>query len=191
MRLILFVVILICTLFSCKQKNSTYATFSGKITMPNSDSLQITGQEIPYRKIIKLNKDGTFSDTIRLHQSFATIYDGTESTTLYFKNGYNLNMTLNTLEFDETVSFTGEGANTNQKIVDLILFREKMDNDNSYYELSKERFEEKIDHDINVFMTKIAADTSLDSIFLNRFKNSFKNLKERLSNEYNIKNQIN
>ena len=37
----------------------------------------------------------------------------TEGTTMFLKNGYDLTLTLDTKDFDETIVYKGKGANEN------------------------------------------------------------------------------
>ncbi|MCD8529621.1 MAG: hypothetical protein LRY25_02610 [Flavobacterium sp.] len=39
--------------------------------------------------------------------------DGNEGTTMFLKNGYDLTLTLDTKDFDETIVYKGKGANEN------------------------------------------------------------------------------
>ena len=47
-----------------EEKPKDYLSFSGTITNANSDSIVIYSKE--YRKVIKLNADGSFSDTLKV-----------------------------------------------------------------------------------------------------------------------------
>ena len=103
---------------SCEKEPKNYVTFSGKITGPNSDSIQIKKGD--YRKVIHVNEDGTFSDTLKVEPSSYTLYDGGEYAYLFLKNGFDINMTLDTKAFDETIQFTLEGANHSNFLAEKI-----------------------------------------------------------------------
>lgn len=105
-------------LMSCEKEPKNYVTFSGKITGPNSDSIQIKKGD--YRKVIHVNDDGTFSDTLKVQPSSYTLYDGGEYAYLFLKNGFDIHMTLDTKAFDETIQFTGEGANHSNFLAEKI-----------------------------------------------------------------------
>jgi len=92
-------------LIACKEEPKDYVTFSGKITDKNSDSILLRTRS--FSKIIKVNPDGTFKDTLKVETGMFNFYDGGESTNLYLKNGYDLSMTLDTKMFDETIKFEG------------------------------------------------------------------------------------
>ncbi len=120
-------------LFSCGNKDKTetkteteteikneYVTFSGKITNMNSDSISIRAKG--YAKRIEVKEDGSFSDTLDVSPGFFVLFDGGEYSRLYLKNGYNLNMTLDTEQFDKSISYTGEGAENSNFLADKIRF---------------------------------------------------------------------
>ena len=102
-----------------------YATISGKITnhLGKNGSLRAEG----YQKEIHINEDGTFSDTVHVgvKGKVFTFSDGNEVTDVFLKNGYDLHLTLNTDEFDESLKYTGKGAENNnflaQKMLLLLL----------------------------------------------------------------------
>lgn len=110
---------------SCEEdKPKDYVTFSGKITNKNSDEIKIYDKT--YTKIIKVNEDGSFSDTLKVSKGKYRFYDGNEGTMLFLENGYDLNMTLDTELYDETIKYTGVGAENNNYLAEEALFQEKL-----------------------------------------------------------------
>lgn len=99
--------------------------FSGKIENPNSDSLTLSNSIAGKLAVIRLKKDGTFRDTLTLKEGEYTLYDGTERTSVYLKPEDNLSLSLNTKEFDESIVYTGTGANENNYIAQRLLWMEK------------------------------------------------------------------
>jgi len=98
--------------------------FSGKITNPNSDKIKISGNGV--KQVIPVAKDGTFSASFAAPEGIYEFYDGAEYTTLYLKNGFDLNMTLDTAMFDETIVYKGKGANENNALAANALEEEKV-----------------------------------------------------------------
>ena len=121
LSLLLLVAILIA---SCESEPKDYATLSGKITDKSSDSVVVRTRT--FSKTIAVNEDGTFSDTLKVEAGFYNFYDGNESTNIYLKNGYDLNITLDTKEFDESIAFTGNGAESNNFLAKKALISEKL-----------------------------------------------------------------
>jgi thiol-disulfide isomerase/thioredoxin len=89
-----------------------YALFSGKIANFDAETFSVSGNDID--REIKINTDGTFTDTLKLVQSgFYTLKIGRETSSVYLKNGYDLKMTIDTNQFDETITYNGLGATEN------------------------------------------------------------------------------
>lgn len=120
----ILLVISVITLFSCSEQSKEFATFSGKITNKNSDSIVLRTRE--YSKTIPVQEDGTFSDTLTIAPGIYNFYDGGESTNLFLKNGYNIHMTLDAEFFDETTKYTGKGAESSNFLAQKSLLEEKL-----------------------------------------------------------------
>ncbi|MFD2823458.1 redoxin domain-containing protein [Lacinutrix iliipiscaria] len=114
----------ITTLIACKEEPKDYMTFSGTIIDKNSDSIVVSNKT--YSKTIKVNEDGTFSDTLKIESGRYSFYDGGESTSLYLQNGFDLNMTLDTKMFDETIVYAGLGSETNNYLAKKSLMEETL-----------------------------------------------------------------
>jgi hypothetical protein len=86
--------------------------FSGCIENPNNEEVTIYGPN-RYKKVIKLS-EGCFSDNLKIETNGEyTFSDGNETTTLYFEKGYDLKITLDTEEFDESIVYKGIGDKPN------------------------------------------------------------------------------
>lgn len=119
--------LLTISIVGCKnepEKPKDYVTLSGKITNQNSDSIVVRSRT--YSKTLTVNSDGTFKDTLKVEPGLYNFYDGSESTTLFLKNGYDLNITLDTTEFDETVTFSGEGSEHSNYLAQHSLLQEEL-----------------------------------------------------------------
>lgn len=108
----------------CQEKPKDYVTFSGNITDKNSDSVVIRSRS--FSKTIKVNEDGSFSDTLKVSPGIYNFYDGGESTNIFLKNGFNINMTLDTKMFDETAKYTGVGSENSNFLAQKSLLEEKL-----------------------------------------------------------------
>ncbi len=114
------------SIVACKEEApKDYATFSGKIENKNSDSLFIY-QGRDFKKTIKVNEDGTFSDTLKVTTGVFGLYDGKEQTTLFLANDMDLKMTLDTKEFDESIKFSGDGAEKSIFLSERMRFEEEL-----------------------------------------------------------------
>ena len=161
--LFLFAVVLL----ACKEESKDYVTLSGTITNMHSDSLVVRTRT--FKKVIKVENDGTFKDTLFVETGIYNLYDGTESTSVFLKNGFELNLTLDTKAFDETVQYTGKGSEHSNFLAEATLLREKLlDVDELSAldpELLDDRFEE-IELKLNDFYTSKPA---IDSAIVNKY----------------------
>ncbi|MEO2143345.1 MAG: hypothetical protein ABGW83_04380, partial [Flavobacteriaceae bacterium] len=117
-KIIVFMIIII--LSSCKTDND-YVNFKGTVTNPNSDSLQISSSK--YKKTIRLSKDNTFSDTLKLNAGKFMVFDGKIAVMIYLKNGYDIEMNVKSniidsnsnkiSNFRESINFKGKGSDIN------------------------------------------------------------------------------
>ncbi len=117
----------IAAVFSCKQTPEPvkdYVTLSGKIENQSSDSLVVRSRT--FTKTIKVAENGTFSDTLKVDAGVFNLYDGSESTNIYLRNGFDLDMSLNTKMFDETIKFTGNGSEHSNFLAKNALMQEEM-----------------------------------------------------------------
>lgn len=96
--------------------------FSAKIENRNSDSLVIRSQK--FTKVIKSDAKGTFKDAFAVEPGFYQLFDGTEVASIYLKNGFDLNMTMNAKQFDETLSFKGKGEKENNFLAKMAMDNE-------------------------------------------------------------------
>ncbi len=124
----LIVLVAAFAIFSCKNEPEApkdYVMLSGKIENQNSDSLVIH-QGRNYSKTIKVNADGTFKDTLKVQTGIYGLYDGGESSSIYLKNGYDITMSLDTKQFDETISYKGNGAESSNYLAQKALMEENL-----------------------------------------------------------------
>ncbi|PWI29195.1 thioredoxin [Flavobacteriaceae bacterium LYZ1037] len=139
-----------------------YVTFSGTITNKNSDSVVLRTRD--YSKTIKVNSDGTFSDTLKVETGVYSFFDGNESTSVFLKNGFDINMTIDAKEFDETVKYTGTGSEHSNFLAEESLKQESLLNMD---ELSTITEMEELDIALDNIKTQLnefyASQTGIDS----------------------------
>lgn len=164
---------------SCKNEPKDYVTFSGKITNQNSDSIVIRSRG--YSKTIKVNSDGTFSDTLKVETGMYSFFDGAESSSIFLKNGYDINMTLDTKEFDETIKYSGVGSEQSNFLAQKSLLEEKL-YEQDFDKLDREGLNaafEKIEKDLTDFINN---GKNIDSTIVN---SSLANLKRSIAGNKN------
>lgn len=107
-------------------------TLSGKIDNPVSDSVFVKNSDDKLIWIAKLDEKNSFKGSFEITTGYYTIGDGNEHTAMYLKPGFDLNIYINTKEFDESIQFSGLGASENQYIAKAYLFDEGLGKLNNY-----------------------------------------------------------
>ena len=116
------------TFFSCDPQNSatlekTY--FGGEIINPNSNYIVLSKNTV-VKDTIYLNEKNQFFYTFdSVRSGIYSIRHKPESQIVLFEPGDSIMMRLNTLEFDETLVFTGEGSKKNNFLADMYLQNEE------------------------------------------------------------------
>jgi thiol-disulfide isomerase/thioredoxin len=181
MKKLLFIALAIA-LVACNEAPKDYATLSGKITNKNSDSL-ILRTRTGYTKTIKVLEDGTFSDTLKVEAGIYNLFDGTEFTNIFLKNGVDIHITIDAKEFDETISFTGKGAETSNYLAKKSLIQQKSLTPD-LLDLEEEAFKTKIAGAHKSFTELLESSKDLDSTVAAKEKESFNSMQNQLLSMY-------
>jgi thiol-disulfide isomerase/thioredoxin len=151
--------------------------FTATIQNRNSDSLVIRSRA--FSTTLKSDKNGVFTNTFAVAQpGFFQLFDGTESTMLYLKNGYDLTMAMDAKQFDETIKFKGAGEKENNYLAKKALwnetFFEKLETaDGTALNTMVDEYSKKAEEGIN--------DTTLDENFRNILKAQLGQEKQQLA----------
>lgn len=127
--------------------------FQADIANRNGDILFIKNNKIIVKEI-KVEGDGHFSTSFDVKEGMYQLYDGAEYSELFLKNGYDLKMKMDAKEFDESISYSGKGANENNYLADKI----RHEGDFNYDDLlasSPEDFNKKISEKQNAEMAAL------------------------------------
>ena len=137
--------LLILLLFlSCKSDNTT--VFSGKILNNTSDSISIyKDNNMIYESVI--DADGLFNITIdTISSGLYTFYHEPEFQYIIIDENDNLQIRLNTLDFDESLVYTGKGSSKNNFLMDVFLRSENDELEiNSQLDLAFDTFKILVD----------------------------------------------
>ncbi|WGH74139.1 TlpA disulfide reductase family protein [Tenacibaculum tangerinum] len=189
MKKIVYLLAFSIALVSCKEEQKDYVTFSGKITNKNSDSVIISNPQFRFNRVLKVDENGVFKDTMKVTNGFYRLFDGKESTTLYLKNGDDINLTLDTKEFDETIKYTGNGAEENNFIAKAAINQEKLFTDKGLMDLPELDFKAKVSSFVDDFNKEIEG-ASLDSTFVANQKKNITGLENYLTKMYEDKQYL-
>ena len=142
----LIILVIITVLFGCNNTqvcNSTY--FGGKIINPKSNCIILFENEIPLDTFY-LDKNNSFLGEIpSLQEGLFNFKHGNEQQYIYLQPKDSLLIRLNTWNFDETLVFSGKGAERNNLLIDSFLESEKERRIFfEYYDLSPTEFITKV-----------------------------------------------
>ena len=168
-------------MFACAEEPKDYVTFSGIITNTNSNSIQI--RKRGYTKKIQVNEDGTFSDTLKVDAGLYSMYNGSERTTIFLKNGYEINMTIDTEQFDETVSYTGPGSENSNFLAKKSLLEEKL-LEGDFDGLNQAGLNTKMNNIANKLNEYIDSAKDIDTMVINSSKEDVKGLVKSYKSYY-------
>ena len=183
---IIFVLVVFSLMFSCKEKkhSTEYATMSGSIT--NNDAKELTITSRGFSKIIPVNVDGTFTDSVKVKKGgYHTISDGKNKTALFLNNGNDIKLNYDYANFEKTISFSGDGSETSQYMIEKKAFdaKENVRNYKTFFKLDKDEFTAKIKR-LEEGMTTLLAIPKLDSVIKSQELNKNNRLLEYLKKNY-------
>jgi thiol-disulfide isomerase/thioredoxin len=157
-------------------------TLQANITNKNGDVLFIrSGRKIV--KEIKVDDKGDFKATFPITEGMYQLFDGAEYAQLYLKPGFDLKMSLDGKQFDETIKFTGKGANENNFIAEHALAEEKVDYE-ALLALDEPAFNKAYEAKLKNDIGKIETAKGLDPNFVTSFKEGINQGLEGLKQYY-------
>lgn len=186
-KLFISVIALLLIIISCKSepKVKNYVTLSGKITNAIGSELKIINNKNQPIKTISINDDGTFNDTLKVAKGVYTLFDGKEFAALYLENNFDININLDTKEFDESISFTGNGSEGSTYLAKKLRLQEKtFNNIDNIYSLEKQEFMNSLNKKKNDFLNLRDQYKNLDSILLDADTRDTDALFNFLANRY-------
>lgn len=187
----------ILLMVSCKKEQppKDYLVLHGTITNPiDSLKLRLFNPENSKNILIDVDVNGNFRDTLRLDApaTFNVVYDGIFA--LYLYNDMDLNITLNTKNFAETIRFSGKGEAENS----FIKFKSNASNAlygedyKVYYSLNQIDFDAKTNDYVQRLESELNSKKALlDSSFVRNQKESLKTFLEQNLVQYTEQQKIN
>lgn len=144
-KIIWLIVVLPLLVISCKNNNKVgdYVAIKGKLKSGDVEKITIQGRG--YSKDIEVDKNGAFSDTLKITNGVFAMVNGNDRITLFLKNGYNLNLEFKGDKFSDGIVYTGKGAVTNNFMEDKRSFyMSDLANPKTYFKLDKEAYKTKV-----------------------------------------------
>jgi len=110
-------------IYNC-QEPKNYVELSGLISHPTSDQITISSRE-GYSKVISVNSDGTFSDTLNVVEGRYRFSDGQKMGAIFLKNGNSTSFNVDTKSFYESLKFEGDDANKSNVLAEYAVLQNK------------------------------------------------------------------
>ncbi|TVZ55669.1 thiol-disulfide isomerase/thioredoxin [Lutibacter sp. Hel_I_33_5] len=145
MRKVLLFLVASILIISCKEKPlNDFVSLSGKFENIPDSTLTINGKNL--NKEIKINKDGTFKDTLKVESlGYYTLRTSSQvNIPIYLNNGYDLKINADANDVINSVTYEGYGEDSNNFTTAQIVFTKKMGDPNEFFSLEKEAFDTKI-----------------------------------------------
>ena len=133
----LFTIALATLLLACTNTNSNQVVISGTITNPKGDTVKIMMKDTSY--ITTLNEAAHFSISLNLDTTtYLSFFHGEESTAMFLKGDENVNLTIDTEFFDETIAY--EGSTESSYLAKAYLLGEEANTYGQLFTTEKEEF---------------------------------------------------
>ncbi|NND77701.1 MAG: TlpA family protein disulfide reductase [Flavobacteriales bacterium] len=122
-------VVSIMMIFSCTSKNAgdehvpDPIVISGKLTAPVDAVITLKAGNL--LESINIGPDGSFRDTLYIAEGYYRFIHKNENTNIYLTPGKDLHVELNYMQFDESLSYSGEGAAPNSYLSAKALKKEQ------------------------------------------------------------------
>ena len=117
--------ILFITLLSPITLAQNTMQFTAEITNRNADIIYIKTPDGKTFKEIKINPKDVFQDTFEVKEGLYILFDSSEYTLVYLKNGFDLNLKMDAKQFDESIIYSGKGAIENNYLAQKSLVNEE------------------------------------------------------------------
>ena len=186
MKNVFYLLVSLCVLVSCNKENK-YVTFSGKVVNPITDSLVIFHPQREFTKVIKLNEDGSFKDTIAVENGLFTMSNSKDFSLLYLINGDEITMNFDTNKFHETLNFSGSHAAENNFLATSLKKEVEFFTTPNLMQLPKETFDAKVADYMTDFNDRLAK-VELDKDFTGHQQKELINFKNYVEKDYLEKN---
>jgi len=149
-----------------KDTKADYALLTGKIENTRAKSAILNAGD--YTAEIAIATNGTFSDTLRIpEKGFYTLTIGRELTPMFLGKGDSIHVAIDAAQFDESVTYTGNGAEENNYLAKKALNNQTvMANTVAFYSLDEAGFKNTLSEMKTDNETKLTALKDIDTDFL-------------------------
>lgn len=140
------ILLLLCviSILGCKEEPKNYATLSGKILNAHESKTLKIFKDKTFEKLIMINQDGTFSDTLKIPEGDYSIQHGDEFGSIYLKNGFNSSLETDYNDFDKSMVFKGDGSDINNYVIQSYLLSDTYFTEDLFSNPNKEHLDQAI-----------------------------------------------
>ncbi|MFD1293731.1 TlpA family protein disulfide reductase [Lutibacter holmesii] len=137
--------LVLLAVFSCQEKAPVnYALISGKIANNSFTELKIMNRDNSVNKSVKINENGSFSDTLNFEKGMYFLRAGKNSAKIYIDAGSDILIDVDANDFKNTLTFSGEGVT----VSNYLLKKEEKSNEitgdrKDFYALEEAGFKQK------------------------------------------------
>ena len=154
------IILLLATSFVfsfCSEKN--YVIFSGNIANTKDTIMKIGNMNRDFQKEVSIDENGNFRDTLFITSPGAYSYQiGRSYAAVFFREGYDLNLSLNANDFFKSRKFKGKGSEVNNYHVARSALKNKLVGDaKAFFVVPIEDFMTKIDKNKDIFLDFLEA----------------------------------
>ena len=164
------------------KKTNDYVTFSGKITNKKSDTILIAKRG--FSKAIPVNADGTFSDTLKVEPGIYYFDDSNESTPVFLRNGYEIDMAIDTEQFDESIKYSGLGSENSNFLAEKAIFEEKVFGNEGFGDLDEAGLDAKVAEIKSKILAFIDNKKDIDTMLTRMNKESLEGMMKSMKGYY-------
>ena len=145
MKKLLFIAFAIAIIGCKKEDKSGIAIISGEITNRPVGELTINSEDRSFKETIAVSPVGAFTDTLSTDINSYVLYDGSNPIFLNIESGYNLHITYDANDFDNTIKITGVGSEINNYLVAKRKQEKEMfKNNKEVYSLDEAQYKERM-----------------------------------------------
>jgi len=140
----LFVILCALSIVACKEEPKDYATLSGKISNAHESKTLKVYKDKTFEKVININEDGTFSDTLKVANGDYSIKHGDEHGSIYLENGFESSFETDYNDFDKTLVYKGDGSDINNYSIQSYLLSDTYFTDDLFANPNAEQLDKAI-----------------------------------------------
>lgn len=140
-KLLLSLILFSLTLFSCKDEGQKldYAVISGKVDNNGGGEILLINRYNYNIDTLQLKEDGSFVDTLKVEPIHYHLRHGRSFQLIYLEPGFELNVSFDAEHFDNTLTFSGTGAEINNYLLKKTKKQKELGDDGlSIYDLNEE-----------------------------------------------------